>query len=303
MIDIARLLQLLGIDAKRRRYDWWACCPCHGEREPSWHMVDRPGSERHGAHHCFGCEFGGGPFDLVQQVLGFATIAAVRKWLADNGFAIEQRLPATIEVIGMAVQAAKRFCLPRGVIVAPLSQWVSPARRYVESRGITVEQVDKWQIGYAVSGRLRGRIVFPFRAADCSLTSYSARAFGADEKRYLTPDESECADSSAVFGASRWLVNRRRLVLAEGVINALACERAGAEAIGALNGSHLTERALLQLGTFDELVAAVDPDQAGDRVWQQLRPLARWTKLKRAAIPIGFDAAELPRQQLAELIA
>lgn len=303
MLDISRLLQLLGIDARRRRSDWWALCPFHGDSDPSWHMVDKPGSRKHGSHHCHGCEIGGGPLDLVRHVLGFVTIAAARKWLADNGLAIEDKLPVALEVVSMVARAARQFSLPRGTVIAPLREWVTPARRYVESRGITAEQVDRWQIGYAATGRLKGRIVFPFRAADDTLTSYSARSFGSDSKRYLTPDESEAADPAAIFGANRWQADRRRLVLTEGVINALACERAGAETIGALNGSHLSEQALLQLGTFDELMVAVDPDHAGDRVWRQLKSLARWTKLRRAAIPIGYDAAELPAEELARLIA
>jgi hypothetical protein len=265
-------------------------------------MVDKPGAKRHGSHHCHGCEFGGGPLDLVQQVLDFATISAARKWLADNGLVIDSKLPSSLEVVSTAIRAVKRFCLPRGSVIAPLSEWVSPARRYAERRGITAEQVCLWQLGYAASGRLKGRIVFPFRGADGQLSSYSARSFGSASKRYLTPDEAEGSDPSALFGPSRWPARRKKLVLVEGAIDALACERAGAEAVAALSGSHLTERQLLQLSTFEELVVAVDPDHAGERVWQALRPLARWSRVKRARIPIGYDAAALPRQQLAELI-
>ena len=42
--------------------DYWACCPFHGEKSPSFHADDRKGR-----YHCFGCKASGSVFDFVMK--------------------------------------------------------------------------------------------------------------------------------------------------------------------------------------------------------------------------------------------
>ena len=45
------------------RGDYWACCPFHGEKTPSFHAENRKGR-----YHCFGCGASGDHFTfLVEQ--------------------------------------------------------------------------------------------------------------------------------------------------------------------------------------------------------------------------------------------
>ncbi|HSO48590.1 MAG TPA: CHC2 zinc finger domain-containing protein, partial [Rhizobiaceae bacterium] len=39
------------------RGDYWACCPFHGEKSPSFHAENRKGR-----YHCFGCGVSGDHF-------------------------------------------------------------------------------------------------------------------------------------------------------------------------------------------------------------------------------------------------
>lgn len=55
-----------------RRADFWACCPIHGEKSPSFHCEDRKGR-----YHCFGCGASGDHFRFLMQVDGVTFPRAV----------------------------------------------------------------------------------------------------------------------------------------------------------------------------------------------------------------------------------
>ncbi|MGT2467249.1 CHC2 zinc finger domain-containing protein [Mesorhizobium atlanticum] len=44
------------------RGDYWACCPFHGEKSPSFHCEDKKGR-----YHCFGCSVSGRPFQAPHR--------------------------------------------------------------------------------------------------------------------------------------------------------------------------------------------------------------------------------------------
>lgn len=48
---------------KRRGREWWACCPFHQERTPSFHV-----NAEAKVWHCFGCGAGGGVLDWRRRI-------------------------------------------------------------------------------------------------------------------------------------------------------------------------------------------------------------------------------------------
>ena len=300
MIDVPRMLAALGIEARARGSDWWAKCPYpdHVEKDASWHIENSPGSPTHGLHHCFGCAQGGGPIELVAAVIG-CTYSGAQLWMTEK-----QLYSADVARgldVGMRVKpvATAGFRLPVEFVRRPLADWPTPVRRYVAARGITPGQVERWGIGYVVDGRLAGRVVFPICDEHGVEQGYSARTFVGDERRYLTPHTREQPDPGAIFGAEYWAGRRAEVVVTEGAIDALACERAGAGCVAALGGSRLSREQLLVLGSFERLLVATDPDLAGERVAAELRDaLGRWRQVRRVRLPAGTDAAKLPVEAL-----
>ena len=52
--------------------DYWACCPFHGEKTPSFNVMrDR------GFFHCFGCGVGGSAIDFAMKLLNLSFKDAV----------------------------------------------------------------------------------------------------------------------------------------------------------------------------------------------------------------------------------
>lgn len=317
-VEVPALLTELGIVYERRGFELWAPCPLpeHDEQDPSWHIEDRAGSEKHAFHRCFGCKQGGGAIGLVKQVLGLEGDDAGKRayrWMSEHGLIGDRvgTLPHRVRL--MSSHKKIRQCLiPRGVAVdVPLADWPTPMRKYAISRGLTAEQVSRWGVGYAVQGRMRGRVVFVARDRAGKVLRYNGRKMSHQRAKYLGPRRGQWWDKSAVFGEQHWPEQRRTIVVAEGEINALACERAvvdvlptSSTGIAALAGSELLIGQVNKLSTFARLVVVSDPDLAGDRLWETLwQSLARWTSLSRAMIrKEDGDAAEMTTPRLAEVL-
>jgi len=307
--SVQKTLEKLGVVAERNGRRWWAeqCpLPSHGAPNPKhqWQnfFVRDNDSERPGQWHCFSCKAGGTLVDLVMEMRG-VDVDEAREWLRTIG---EQAAPPILRVRFEPV-GPRRFRMPAGVEFGPLARWNSVARQYVECRGITADQVERWGIGYALEGRLDGRIVFPIRNRAGELANYAARTFVGDEVRYLAAHESEHPDLSAMWGEHRWPAARadRMVVVFEGITNGLAIERAwnpgSSPALAGLQGSAIEHRKLARLASFQLVLVATDPDRAGEHAAREIAS-ALGPKVRRLRYPTEQDAAETPRDQLAEVL-
>lgn len=299
MTRVESVLTRLGIQATRQGREWVALCPNpkHEDHNPSWRIRDDPGGTKDGYHRCWACLFEGGLVGLVSQVLSLNTRDA-RMWLESEATA-----PPPAVSVDFIAQRSGQFEFPAGVEIAPLDKWPTPARRYAESRGITSDQVAKWGLGFALEGRLDGRIVIPVRDRWSTLAGYTARTFVDHHRRYLEPEAHERANRSVIFGEQYW--TRGLVVVVEGALNGLAVERAYPDAcIAAMHGSSLPPTASLKLLGFDDVIIATDPDAAGDKLARELEWILdrQGVTNYRLRFPMGQDADSLERAHLADLI-
>ncbi len=298
MIDVGRLLEVLGVEAKRVGLNRVARCPFpdHEDRDPSFKIRDQPGNDRHALYVC-SCGRGGSARTLVHDLAGIGW-DELEGWFKAQGVEGEEAgLDAAVVIEVGAAEARRVFRMPAEAAFRPFDRWPSPVRRYAERRGITAEQAERWGIGYAVDGRLRGRLIIPVRDEHGRLASYMARAFDGAEKRYLTPSREEGPDDGAMFGAERWGAERRTVVLCAGALKCLAAERAGATAVAAVGGSQLQPIQVAALATFEQVVILPDADDAGEGVAADAyAALARWRRVVK--VELGRDADEVPTEEL-----
>lgn len=298
MIEVVKLLDRLGIPARRKGRELWARCPSHDDISPSWSI-----DEQTGVHHCFGCGWGGTAADLVVLALPLAselawTPADAWHWLQVQGFIGgqgEAALPLGVELY-LQRKVEKAFRFPAQVIFGrPLEQWPTHARRYLLERRISPAQVRDWGIGFCVTGRLEGRIVFPVRDGAGKPLSYSARTFVGHDVRYLTPHESEGPDEAALFGEQFWTRDRRRCIVVEGAIKALTIDRVLSGNVAGLLGASRADgiKIVAKLATFDEVVVMTDPDEAGDIAAESLVvELKRHIRINRIRLDTPIDETE-----------
>lgn len=310
-VDVGKLLAKLGIEARLDGDEYEARCPAHDDSKPSWSI-----NRTSGQHHCFACGFGGGPASLVIEALDVATLAwsgrDAWEWMRSQGLLVGYgELGLDVELFLRRERSRGRFVLPFGVrLGVEPAHWPTPARRYLERRSITPGQVERWGAGYAVEGRLGGRLVFPVRARSGQLLSYTARSFTGSALRYMTPDEAEQPDLAALFGEEHWPEPgaRERVLVVEGAIKALAAERAlgaGACALAGLLGATQAGnvRVASKLSTFGEVVILTDGDLAGRAAAERLYgAIARHSRARRAEMPAEpVDEAE--PEQIREAVA
>ena len=236
---------------------------------------------------------------LVMHVRGIGSPEEAVAWL--GGSVVAER-PVTTVLVRTGPLRVPIFRLPPDVHVAPVSEWPSPMCSYLRRRHVTEAQAVRWRFGFAVEGRLAGRVVIVARRSDGSPASYAARAIGRAEKRYLFPRADEHADLSVLFGEEYWPTDRQRSVVyvTEGALDALAVERAlGNVAIASLSGSSAGNRTLSRLGQFGRVVLVTDTDMAGDRVAERIATgLACGPEVVRARLPVGSDADSLSASDL-----
>lgn len=299
-VDVPRLLEALGIEAKRDGAAWRARCPYHQEKSPSWSIVSRPGRDDNGLWHCFGCSESGTALALAAHVLEVGT-AAAREWVVEKAISAPPP-PLSARVALRGPSAA--FRLPPGVEVHPTEKWPPSVLRYALSRGITPDQIRRWGIGYALSGRCQSRVVIPVRDARGQLATYTARSFAGDEPKYQTPHKSERPNLDVVFGEERWPLPAARgeLVVLEGAINALAVERVDQRPFAALLGSELRPGQAMRIATFRRVLVLTDPDAAGEKAAGKVAALGRHVDVVRLEVPAGEDAQSLGPARLREVL-
>lgn len=65
------------------RGDYWSPCPLHGEKTPSFHIVEKGAAG--GFFKCFGCQASGSVIDFLMGLEGLDFTTAVRRLAADHG--------------------------------------------------------------------------------------------------------------------------------------------------------------------------------------------------------------------------
>ena len=71
-----------------QRGDYWACCPFHGEKTPSFHA-----DNRRGRYHCFGCGASGDHFRFLTEIDGVSFPEAVTRLAEEAGLPLPERDP------------------------------------------------------------------------------------------------------------------------------------------------------------------------------------------------------------------
>jgi len=220
IVEIAT--SLLRLALHRRGSDYWACCPFHQEKTPSFKI-----SSRYQSFYCFGCHKSGNVFSLVQGLENLDFVEAVR-WLARHlGIVIPEPEVEGGPAEREAVEKQRQEREQGFQLLAQMARWyqhrltlpdAQVARDYVAGRGLDAEAVAAFAIGYAPDSwdaalrwseqlgfardlmvrtglvsvreedpsrcydRFRGRLMFPIWDDHGRVVGFSGRVLEADAK-------------------------------------------------------------------------------------------------------------------------
>ncbi|THK37586.1 DNA primase [Ensifer sp. MPMI2T] len=296
------------------RGDYWACCPFHGEKSPSFHCEDRKGR-----YHCFGCGVSGDHFRFLTDLEGLSFPEAVQQIADMAGVAMPQPDPqaerrekertSLLDVMEMATQffqdqlqtangaKARAYLRERGLTgrtietfrlgFAPDSR--NALKEFLAGKGVGKEQIEA--CGLVVHGpdvpvsydRFRDRIMFPILSAREKVIAFGGRAMSPDAPaKYLNSNETELFHKGNVLfnfararRASQGADGAGTIIAVEGYMDVIALHQAGIENAVAPLGTALTENQLDLLWKMTPLpVLCFDGDGAGIRAANRAVDLA-----------------------------
>lgn len=290
--------------------DYWACCPFHGEKSPSFHVEDRKGF-----FYCFGCHEKGDAIGFTMKMDNLAFHEAVEYLAGVAGMPLPERDPQAAEKRekrnGLIdhMEAAQRFY--RGQLSGAAAR---EAREYLARRGLSEKTLETFGIGFAPRGpdalgghliqggakqaelieaglvglrddgstydRFRERIMFPIRNPQGQVIAFGGRAMRDDaQAKYLNSSETPLFSKGRVLynhGAARAEAGGAKpLIVCEGYMDVIALAQAGFTCAVAPLGTALTEDQLdLVWRMSDEPILAMDGDRAGLRAAERVARLA-----------------------------
>jgi DNA primase len=206
-----------------------------------------------GLGHCFNCGW-----NSKKAVLEIA-----RKFGLGNG-AVQEILATPWT--GQSRKRPEKTELPEGFQLLSEVDTDDPlfgaAKQYVRKRGITEEQLERYEIGATVEDwKFRYRVIFPVRSKEGKLLGLIGRDWtGRQEPKYLNS-----IGTKGVFNARPDLYPKGKVIASEGVTKALAIERAVDNKFCsvALCGKNITDAQVQQLKGFQEVILFPDPDRDG----------------------------------------
>ena len=290
--------------------DYWAPCPFHQEKTPSFHVDDTKGF-----YYCFGCHAKGDALGFVRETENVGFMEAVEILAREAGMPVPKRDPAAQQkadrraVLGDVMEQSARFFR-----LQLQTARAAEARDYLERRGLPVATIDRFEIGFAPDDRtalwthltgkgvkrqdiveagmaiqpddgtpydrFRGRIIFPIRDARNRCIAFGGRAMDPNARaKYLNSPETPLFDKGRSLynhGPAREAAGKAQaLIVAEGYMDVIALAQAGFDHAVAPLGTAITEHQLqLMWRMCPEPVIALDGDSAGLRAAQRLVDLA-----------------------------
>ena len=280
--------------------DYWACCPFHGEKSPSFHADDRKGR-----YYCFGCKVSGDIFTYLVEKEGVPFPEAVAQLAAEAGLPMpayteadakrEETRTSLYEIMELSAKffqtelqsakgaKARGYLSDRGLTPAIQTQFGlgyapddrTALRNHLAEKKILPEQMI--EAGLLVSGddipvaydRFRDRVMFPIRDARGRVIAFGGRALRADvPAKYLNSPETPLFHKGDIlynFDKARTAAHETgQLIVVEGYVDVIAMSRAGLNAAVAPMGTALTENQLALLWkTVPEPTLCFDGDTAG----------------------------------------
>lgn len=276
--DIAELIAGY-IPLKRAGRNFKALCPFHNEKSSSF--VVSPDKQ---IFHCFGCGAGGNAIGFVMKQERLEFPEAVR-FLADKvGVVIPESSPATNQAVALKQEIFKANALAveyfQQNLLTNNDAEVKKAREYLKDRGISLEDVKQFKLGFALdeweglngflrskgidvkllerSGlviprenkegyydRFRDRIVFPIFDVKSQCVGFGARTM-KDEKgaKYInSPDTPVYTKGQHLFGLQltrHAIVKKDFVIVVEGYMDMIIPFQYGVDNIVASLGTALT---------------------------------------------------------------
>lgn len=324
--DLVALVQET-VPLQPRNKEFWGCCPFHGEKTPSFHII--PATQ---VWHCFGCGEGGDCFTYIMKRENLSFPESIR-YLADRAgieihddFEGKKRGSKRSRIIEVCEASSEFFhtMLMRGRDNRP--------RAYFASRGMGGAVCKRYRLGFApgrgslvqhlsglgftaqemidanvavrrdrgnLSDRFYDRVMFPIFDELGRCIAFGGRIMGDGQPKYLNTAETSLFHKKKNLYGFNWakdeIVARAEAIVVEGYTDAIACYEAGIKNVVATLGTALTEHHVKTLTRFaKKIIYLFDGDAAGQKAAERAIQFIEndAVDLRCVVLPEGNDPME-----------
>lgn len=296
-----------------------AKCPFHNEKTPSFFV-----SPDRDSYYCFGCGAKGDIFSFIEEFEGLDFRGALKILAERAGVELVSEHPRFRNERERLFEIMEKSTV---FFERNLSE-KNEALDYLKSRGLEVQTIKEWRIGYASSlwnnlenhlktkdfsisemekaglikkdggrsyDRFRDRIIFPIFDSSGRIIAFSGRILHDDGKsaKYLNSPETELfSKSKTLYGFDKAKLAIKKMdysILVEGQMDLIMCHQADYINTVASSGTALTRNHLEILKRLsNRVIIAFDADNAGFNAS---------TRAWQTALSLGMEVkiAELPK--------
>lgn len=306
---------------KKAGRNFTGLCPFHQEKTPSF-TVNREKQ----IFYCFGCGEGGNVITFLMKIADKTFPEAIKDLAAKTGVVLppissgkeaKQKDFLKEGIINLNLKAAQQFS--RNLFSAA----GTPARKYLQDRGIADDVVKQFRLGYVpdtwrslteyfeknnlslklaeqagliIPGkeggfydRFRGRLIFPIENIFGETVAFGGRILDKGEPKYLNSPESPVyIKGKNLYGLNKAKEEIRKkgfALIVEGYFDLISLWNAGICNVVATLGTALTRDHLELLRRYTiEVVALFDPDEAGKKALDRSLELFLSAQMKAKAL-------------------
>ena len=325
--DNTNILDVVGsyVSLKKKGKRYWACCPFHQEKTPSFSV-----SPEDGLYYCFGCHAGGDVFSFVEKIENLSFTEAVERLAEAAHLELpqaevspeEKRRKQFNDELYHAMELAVVYfhnCLRR-------TNMGKPGLAYFKRRHLTDETIDRFKLGFAPdswhklygdfrtikhisdtvlvtsglvghkNGRyydtFRNRCMFPILNLKGKPVAFGGRVMDDSKPKYLNSPETPIFNKRqllfALYQALPEIRRTRQVIMVEGYMDAISLHAHGVtNAVASLGTAFTIEQARLLKRYADEVVFSYDMDAAGQNATRRALEIAGTTGLKMRVLHLS----------------
>ena len=243
------LERVLGTGLKKSKGNYAFTCPKCNHRKPKLEIQLRGTETGEHPYECWVCGFKGRKLVTLLRNLEVDKELTVRILKAINF-----QIPNLDSTASKSVQLPEEFIPLTGEPVGVIGKH---AKKYLYSRNISDDLIDRYNIGYCAEGEYSDRVIVPSYTETGQLNYFVARSFRSTNLNYLNPD----VDKNVIFFENQinWNVP---VILVEGVFDAIALRRNTIPILG----KNISEKLLYKIvsSSCDKIYVILDQDAYKD---------------------------------------
>lgn len=294
--SVARIDEVIGehVALKREGVNFKACCPFHNEETASFIV-----SPVKGIYKCFGCGMSGDAVHFIQKILNVSFPVALKMVAKKYQIDVPERELSPEEIVAHKCHenALTALVKQNSSFRDALSKHEDAQQWLTNERKITPASIEKWGLGFAVSGFFEKRITYPIQNTAGEICGFTGRQLNEElqPKFKNSPEDALFKKSELLYGLpqAKMKINKMDLCyIVEGQHDVIMMHQLGYENTVGGSGTALTKQQINLIKPWTKnIVLLLDADKAGNAAANKHIPtlLSEQVNLCIIMLPDGED--------------